>query len=361
MPAGGVRLLVMKGKAGIGPDEKKGRGLMKVAYLYGPRDLRLVEREPDELRPHEVRIQVTYTGICGTDLHVYDGLVFGAMTLPRPMGHEYAGRIVEVGAEVTGLQVGQRVTAMPSGACGRCVLCRTGRSAVCRQRYRSRTGSWAQEIVTPQELVYPLPDTVSDRAAALTEPLACAVRAVDRAELHTGDRVCIIGAGPIGLLVERVVLASGAQTVIVSEPSEYRRALAQRLGAHRVVDPRQEDLVGAVHELTDGLGADVVFEAVGLPATIEQAMAVAAPGGTVVIVGVADREARASFLPQELFWKELTIRASRESTYGAERAIRWLSRLDFEPIITHVFPLEQVTQAIALARSGAAGKILLQP
>jgi 2-desacetyl-2-hydroxyethyl bacteriochlorophyllide A dehydrogenase len=332
------------------------------AYLYGPRDLRLLDGPADTVGPGEVRIAISYTGICGTDLHLYGGMIFGAaMTQPRPLGHEYAGHIVEVGPAVTGLRVGQRVTAMPSGPCGRCLLCRTGRPAVCQHRYRARTGAWAPAIVAPAEFVYPLPDAVSDRLAAMTEPLACAVRAVDRAGLRSADRVCIIGGGPIGLMLLKLAQASGASLTIISEPSPYRRALAERLGADRVVDPTTAPLAAAVAELTDGLGADVVFEAVGLPATIEQALTAAAPGGRVVIVGVTDRDAEAGFRPQEIFWKELMIIGSREWTNGADRALRWLSRLDLEPIITHTFPLAEAQAAIDLALTGQAGKILLQP
>jgi (R,R)-butanediol dehydrogenase / meso-butanediol dehydrogenase / diacetyl reductase len=333
------------------------------AFLFGPRDLRLVERQPDPVGPGQARIAVSFTGICGTDLHISSGMNFGVdMALPRPFGHEYAGRVVEVGAGVTGLSVGDRVTAMPSAPCGRCVLCRTGRESVCRNRARAvSNGSWASSLVAPVELIWRLPDDVPDRLAAITEPLACAVRAVERARLHSADRVCIIGGGPIGLLIMLVARASGARTVIVSEPSSYRRALAQRLGADVVVDPRAANLTNVVHDLTDGLGADVVFESVGVPATIEQAIALAAPGGTVAIVGVTDLDARATFAPQELFFKELTIVSSRESTHAADRSLRWLGKLDVEPLITHTFALSDMQTALDLALSGQAGKVLLEP
>jgi 2-desacetyl-2-hydroxyethyl bacteriochlorophyllide A dehydrogenase len=335
---------------------------MHAAYLYGPRDLRLVERPPDPVGFGQARIEVSYTGICGTDLHIYGGMIFGAgMTLPRPFGHEYAGRVVEVGEDVTGLRLGDRVTAMPSAPCRRCLLCRTGRESVCRNRFRALSGSWSPSLVAPVELIWKLPDDVPDRLAAMTEPLACAVRAVDRARLRPADRVCIVGGGPIGLLIMKIARSSGARLIVVSEPSAYRRGLAGRLGADVVVDPRAEDLVATVRGLTDGLGADVVFEAVGLPATIEAAIGVAAPGGTVAIVGVTDIDARATFQPQEVFFKELTIVGSREFTHGADRSLRWLSRLDLEPLITHTFPLAEVNAAIDLALSGQAGKILLEP
>jgi 2-desacetyl-2-hydroxyethyl bacteriochlorophyllide A dehydrogenase len=335
---------------------------MLAAYLYGPRDLRLIEQAPDHLEPDEVRIEVACSGICGTELHLYGGMIFGApASRPQALGHEYAGRVIEVGSRVRGLAIGDRVTSIPGGPCHRCRLCRLGRLSMCPHRVTGRRGAWAPELVVPAEIVWQLPANVSDRLGALTEPLACAVRAVERAGLHNGDRVCIIGAGPIGLLIQVVAQASGAQTTIVSEPSAFRRGLAEQLGASRLVDPLAEEVVGVVHTLTDGLGADVVFEAVGHPATVEQAIAAAAPGGTVVIAGVADRDARATINPQEIFFKELTLRGTKGVVHGVDRALRWLQTLDLEPLITHTYPLTQAPVAVETALAGAAGKVLLIP
>jgi 2-desacetyl-2-hydroxyethyl bacteriochlorophyllide A dehydrogenase len=335
---------------------------MQCAYLYGPRDLRLVEREPLALGPDDVRVQVALSGICGTDLHVYGGMAFGAASSePRPFGHEFAGRVVEVGDTVTTVRVGDRVTAIPNVPCGKCSLCRSGRAYACQHRGGLKSGSWAPTVVIAERNVFRLPDDVSDRLGALTEPLACAVRAVDRSGLTSGDRVCVVGGGPIGLFAAVIAKASGASTVIVSEPRPYRQELARALGVDRVVDPTATDLPAAVRDATDGLGAEVVFEAVGHPKTIEQAITAAAPGATVVVVGVTDAAAQISFPGQELFHRELTIRGTRGPTFAVERAIRWLATLDFSPIITHTFPLSEVNEAIEIGLRGEAGKILLVP
>ena len=335
---------------------------MQAAYLFGPRDLRLVERDLPALRPGDVRVRVGYSGLCGTELHLYTGMVFGQpATEPQPMGHEFSGTVVEIGPEVTALHVGDRVTAIPGGPCYQCELCRIGRPSMCPNRVSLRSGAWAHEIVLPAQIAWRIPDDVSDRAAALTEPLACAVRAVDRSAMRSGDRVCVVGGGPIGLLIASVVKASGARTLIVSEPRPFRRELAHRLGADVVVDPTAEDLATVVRGATDGMGCDVVFEAVGHPATVETAIALAAPGGTVMIAGVADRDHVARFKPQELFFKELTIRGTKGVTWGVDRALRWLGKLDLEPIITHTLPLSEAQAAVELALSGEAGKVYLRP
>jgi 2-desacetyl-2-hydroxyethyl bacteriochlorophyllide A dehydrogenase len=232
---------------------------------------------------------------------------------------------------------------------------------MCPNRVSLRSGSWAPEIVLPAQIAWRVPDDVSDRAAALTEPLACAIRAVDRSELRSGDRVGVVGGGPIGLLIAAVAKASGARTLIVAEPKPVRRELALKLGADLVVDPTAEDLPAIVDEATDGAGCEVVFEAVGHPKTIETAIDLASPGGMVLVAGVADREHVASFNPQQLFFKELTIRGTKGVTWGVDRALRWLGRLDLEPLITHTLPLEKAPEAVELALSGQAGKVYLRP
>lgn len=335
---------------------------MLAAYLYGPRDLRLVEREPLELRPEDIRVEVIYSGICGTELHLYGGMVFGTpATEPAALGHEFSGRVVEVGQAVTTLRVGDRVTAIPGGPCYQCELCRIGRPSMCPHRVSIRSGAWAPTLVLPARIAWRIPDDVSDRAGALTEPLACAVRAVDRSEMRNGDRVVVVGGGPIGLLIVAIAKASGAHTVVLSEPRAFRRQLGLRLGADLAVDPAADDLAAVVAEATRGFGADVVFEAVGHPRTVEQAIALAAPGGTVLIAGVADRDDAASFKPQELFFKELTIRGTKGVTWGVDRALRWLGRLDLEPLVTHTLPLAQAREAVELALHGDSGKVVLQP
>jgi L-iditol 2-dehydrogenase len=345
---------------------------MLSAYLYGPGDLRLVEREPLALRPQDVRVEVFYSGICGTELHLYGGMIFGAPATvpganapgspePAPLGHEFSGRVVEIGAAVTTLAVGDRVTAIPGGPCYQCELCRIGRPSMCPNRVSIRSGAWARTLVLPAQIAWRIPDDVSDRAGALTEPLACAVRAVERSELSSGDRVVVVGGGPIGLLIVAVAKASGAHTVVLSEPRAFRRQLARRLGADLTVDPTTEDLGEIVGQATHGFGADVVFEAVGHPRTVEQAIGLAAPGGTVLIAGVADRDEAASFRPQELFFKELTIRGTKGVTWGVDRALRWLGRLDLEPLISHTLPLARAQEAVELALHGDSGKVVLQP
>lgn len=335
---------------------------MRAAYLFGTNDLRFVETKPPLIGADDVRVEVAKTGICGTDIHVYQGMAFGpASGEPRPFGHEFSGRVTEVGGAVQGFCVGDRVTAVPSTPCGRCSLCRSGKASVCQSRVGLRGGSWAASVVAPAQNLFHLPDDVSDELGAATEPMACAVRAVERAGITPGDRVCVVGAGTIGLFVTAVAKASGASSVIVSEPKAYRRDLATRVGADAVIDPAGTDAAEAVRALTGGLGAEVVIEAVGVPRTIEQAATFAAPGATLLIVGVPDAAALVSFPGQDFYAKEITIRGTRGPTHMVERAIRLLATLDVAPVVTHTFPLAHAVEAIELSVAGNAGKVMLQP
>ena len=335
---------------------------MKAAYHHGIRDLRVDEVNPEPVGADEVRIAVAYGAVCGSDLHVYahGRNVVDSRHGPLPAGHEFSGRVIETGSAVMAYRPGDRVTAIPGGPCNRCTLCRTGKQSMCRDRVSGRTGAWAESIVVPSEIVYRLPDDVSDRAGSITEPLACAIRAVDRSGLRTADRICVVGGGPLGLLILMMAKATGARTAVVSDPSPYRRALAERLGADLTVDPRSANLKEVLSELTEGYGPEVVFEVVGLQATIEQAIDLAAPGGTVVIAGVADQDALVQVSPAGVFYRELTIRGTKGITHGMDRALRWLGAMDVEPLLTHTFPLARAADAVELSLTGGCGKVLIQ-
>jgi threonine dehydrogenase-like Zn-dependent dehydrogenase len=195
----------------------------------------------------------------------------------------------------------------------------------------------------------------------MAEPVSCAVHALDLAQMRTGSSVAIIGAGGIGLSLLQLSKRSGAAVAVLSEPDPRRRALAKELGADVVVDPKAEDANEAVRAATDGLGADVVFEAVGHPATCEQALQVAAKGARIVLVGVNPPAAEMKIKPFDLFSRELTITASYMRPYSFGRALRWLMALDVEPILGPVYPLDQTLTAIHALRDKVGIKPIVKP
>ena len=225
--------------------------------------------------PGEVKIKVHWCGICGSDLHEYlAGPIFIPVEKPHPLtgkkapiilGHEFSGEIVQIGAGVPAIQVGDRVTASASRSCGECFWCKRGETIICEKNAGTglqADGAFAEYVNVPA--YDKLPDSVTFEEAALAEPLAVGVHAMKRAQIQPEDNVVIVGAGTIGLSVLQAARASGAKITMVVEKAEARKAYARQLGATMVLDPSRMDIPGAVHEATGGVGADLGFECVGI-------------------------------------------------------------------------------------------------
>ncbi|MEZ4865504.1 MAG: alcohol dehydrogenase catalytic domain-containing protein [Caldilineaceae bacterium] len=339
---------------------------MRAAFLYGRLDVRLESAPTPQIEhPDEVQIAVIYTGICGSELHAIEGHQLTKPTeqsnrpTPSQLGHEYAGVVTAVGAAVQSIQIGQRVTVAPRGPCHQCDLCRHGVTAICRKTTQ-RGGSWADYIIAPAKLVYALPDSVPLAIGALTEPLSAALRIIDRAELRSGMNVCVIGAGPIGLCAAVLAKQGGAAKVIVSDTRPSRRALAKRMGIHIVVDPTQDDLYTVVMDHTGGRGVEVSIEAVGLEPALSESLRMVSIGGMVVWGGLAPTDLIVPLSPNDMFMREYTLRTSWGGIELFERTLRLEQSIDWSPMVEEIFPLDQVTDAIAYARTTAAGKVLLR-
>ncbi len=239
----------------------------------------------------EVRIEIARCGICGTDLH----LVLEKYARPGSvLGHEWCGRIVELGAGVQEWSVGDRVVSAPSPTCGECRSCRRGRPAVCRRRgatdYLSFRGAYAEYVIANGANLRKVPDEVDDRAAALTEPLAVVLHALTLAELEQEDRVLVTGAGPLGLMVTAALRARGIDEITVSEPSALRREQAMRVGARRVVEPGDLPEPPMGEPVADAY--DIVFECCGQPDAATSALNQLDRGGTMILLGTGFREPR---------------------------------------------------------------------
>ncbi|MCI0372657.1 MAG: alcohol dehydrogenase catalytic domain-containing protein [candidate division NC10 bacterium] len=331
---------------------------MRTTVWHGGETFTLEERPVPTAGSTEVLIQVAACGICGTDVHIIEDK-FPLYPPPRVIGHEYTGTVVAVGARVQKVRPGDRVVVEPGYTCGDCYFCRQGRENLCQQRV-VHPGGFAEYTCVPERLVHPLPEGISFEMGTLAEPLACALRAWDLAALHSGVCVGILGGGAVGLLLTQLALHSGAVKVILSEPREHRRAVAKQLGAV-AVDPTREDLPVTMQAETGGLGPEVIFDAVGHPALLIQALDLVQRGGTVLEVGVADPAAVASIRPYLLFEKELTVRASHMRPYTFHRAVRWLTRLTLAPLLGVEFRLEETLEAIRSQRAGKGIKIVVKP
>lgn len=269
---------------------------MKALVWLGPADLQLRDVPLPALASGDVLIETSAVGICGSELSGY----LGKNSLRRPpliMGHEAAGRITQIADETTLAdgstgQTGMRVTFNPLIVCGTCDRCRAGLTNLCRQRQlvgAHRPGAFASFVAVPGAQCWPVPATLSDITASLTEPLACAVRAVSLAHLSRGNSLLILGAGPIGLFCLAVARSLGITEVLVSDMLPARLAIAQQWGATAILNARNTDVVQTVQETYNG-GVTAVIDAVGAATTRAQAVQAVVPGGRVVFIGLHDEE-----------------------------------------------------------------------
>ena len=332
---------------------------MRSAVWYGGEDIRIEEMANPPLGPDDVRVRVIASAVCGTDVHSLEGK-FPLTVPPRVLGHEFSGIVEEVGSNVTKVKVGDRVATEPGVVCNSCWYCRNAQEHLCANRTMS-PGAFGTHTVLLSRLLWKIPDSMSFDVAAMAEPVACAVHALDLAQMRTGATVAIVGAGGIGLSLLQLCLHSGAVKTVVSEPDPKRRALAKELGADVVLDPRREDPIEGVKDATYGLGADVVFEAVGHPATSELSVKLAGKGGHIVLVGVNPPGAKMQVEPYELYAKELSIVAVYMRPYTLGRALRWLEKLNLEPILGPSYPLEETLAAIHALRDKVGIKPLVKP
>lgn len=278
---------------------------MKATRYYGKHDIRTEDiPEPATIAGY-VKVKNEWTGICGTDLHEYDdGPMFcpapGAshpltgMKLPIVLGHEISGVVAEIGEGVTKVKVGDRVAVEPYVVCNECEFCKEGRYNICTKAaflgLSGESGGFAEFCVAEERFVHPLGE-LSTEVGALVEPLAVAHHAIMRSGVQAGQTAVVVGAGPIGLFVTAILRAIGVETVYNVEISAIRKAKAQASGSTLVIDPTEEDVVKKIHELTNGRGVDVAFEAVGASPALQTAIDVTKSGGNVVNISIWSRKA----------------------------------------------------------------------
>ncbi|POP31213.1 L-threonine 3-dehydrogenase [Lactonifactor longoviformis] len=349
---------------------------MKSIIFKKPGVFAYEERE----KPHiaagdDVLIKVLGVGICGTDLHV---LMDPPLHPARPniiFGHEYCGEVTEVGSDVTNLSPGDRVIVDPHPPCGHCRHCRSDRPEMCTTLYSQQGTPYADHGLTrglftdgaltsytcvPAHSVYKIAPQTPWRIAALAEPLSCVGYAIEKLKIQAGDTVCVLGAGPMGLLFASMAKANGAVQVIVSEPHQFRREKAKKCGATKTVDPARENLKEICLSATHGLGVDHCIEAVGqlLPAALD----VIRPGGKILMFG-HDETAAPPIRLAEIVRKEAQIFGGFLGKYYFEKTARIIESgtLPLEEIVTHTFPLSQYRQGLDLLRAGKALKVVIYP
>ena len=310
----------------------------------------------------EVLVRTTAVGICGSDTHAAHGR-HPFVALPYAPGHEVLGVVAETGASMDGFPTGQRVVVEPDLPCWDCKMCNTGRENLCENlRFFGcgwEQGGLADYFTIPANRLHPVPDDLDDRAAALIEPLSTPVHAVRLGGPVDGKAVAVIGAGPIGLLVLKVLRAHGARRIVVTDVLDTKQDLAVQFGADAAVDARAQDVVEQVRTAL-GESADVVFDCVAAEATLGQAVAMASKGGTVVVVGVPTGRAHLS-MP---VIQDHQIRIQGSATYLPDdyvESIRLLREgaVRSEDFVTAVYPVIDVSEAFVQAGSGQHLKVLV--
>lgn len=335
---------------------------MRAAVVDAPGRLRVGSIPDPTPGDGEVVVAVKACGICATDLHIAAGEFIARY--PLVPGHEFAGDIVEVGRGVTDVRVGDRVAVDPSLFCGRCYFCRSNMGNHCLDWNglgTTRPGGFAEFVAVPARNVYQL-GALDHAQGAFVEPLACVVYGMRRLAPRAGDDALLIGAGPIGLLLLQTLRRAGSGRITVTDRRGDRLEVAARLGADATVRAG-EDGLDELRELAP-LGFDVIVDASGVASAIEDHLALAKPGGKVLLFGVCAREDRIALSPFEVYRKDLTIIGSFALCYTFNPALMLLQSgaVDVRPLITHEFTLDRWPEALETVRNGVASlKVQIRP
>jgi len=328
----------------------------------------LLEVPIPEIKSDEVLVKVKATSICGSDLHIYQWNEWSQsrIKVPQIMGHELAGEVVEVGKEVTSVKIGDYVSAETHIPCGRCYPCRTGKPEVCLHLKIlgvDRDGAFAEYVAIPEIDVWKNDPSIPPESASIQEPLGNAVDTV-LAEDVAAKTVLCLGDGPVGLLAIGVAKASGASLIIATDLRDYRLELAQKMGAHIILNPRRDNVEEVVLDHTHGAGVDVVLEMSGSPEALAQGLRLVTPGGRVSLLGLFDRNVEVD-LNNGVVLKAVRVygitgRRMFSTWYKSSRLLS-SGLLDVTPLITHKFPLTEFQKGMELMGRGECGKVVLFP
>ena len=335
---------------------------MLAASYIGDRTFTVEEAEPVAPGPGQVRIDVAFVGICGTDLHILHGAMDGRVAMPAVIGHEMSGRVAAVGEGVVDWSPGDPVTVMPLDSCGACPACRAGHGHICQELVFvgiDAAGAMQQSWTVDEKLLVALPENLALEHGALAEPVAVAVHDVRRSGLQAGERALVVGGGPIGLLIAAAARDGGGE-VLLSEPNAFRRSVAEGLGV-RTVDPTSEDLVGVVEAWSGGAGVPVAFEVSGAPAGLAGATHALGVRGRLVVVAIHPGPVPVDL--HRVFWRELTLIGARVyERRDFEQAVALVASggVPADALISKVEPLTRTPEAFAtLEAGGEVMKVLI--
>jgi len=339
---------------------------MKAAVFYKKNDIRIRDYPLRKLHRGEILLKVHACGVCGTDVHIYEGAEGSATVFPPViLGHEFSGEVCEIGDDVKDTKVGDRVCVDPNIYCGKCHYCRNGKAHLCERLKAvgvTIDGGFAEYCIVPENQIYKLPEHVSFEQGAMSEPIACCLHGADLSGISPGDRVLIIGGGTIGLIMLQLAKIAGAAKIILSEPVKEKRHRAVTLGADVVIDPTRENIEETVNKHT-GCGVNIAIECVGIKQTMEQAIQSACKGGTVMMFGLTPPDCEIPLKPFDIFRRELTLKSSFINPFTQARAVELLSsgRIKVNDLISDVVLLDNIAQVFEKEDSRLSGKVIIKP
>ncbi|MBJ2137948.1 L-threonine 3-dehydrogenase [Paraglaciecola agarilytica] len=338
--------------------------MKSLAKLKSEKGIWLHDSELPVVGHNDLLIKIRKTAICGTDMHIYNWDEWSQKTIPVPMvvGHEYVGEVVEIGEEVRGFSIGDRVSGEGHITCGHCRNCRAGRRHLCRNTSGvgvDRPGAFAEYLSIPAFNAFKIPDNISDDLAAIFDPFGNAVHTALSFDL-VGEDVLITGAGPIGVMAAAVAQHVGARHVVITDINEYRLDLARKMGATRAVNVAKENLKDVMNDLGMSEGFDVGLEMSGVPAAFRDMLDKMNHGGKVAMLGIPPGDVAVDW--NKVIFKGLVIKG----IYGREMFETWYKMasliqggLDLSPIITHQFNIDEFQQGFDTMGSGHSGKVIL--
>jgi D-arabinitol dehydrogenase (NADP+) len=326
---------------------------MTAARIPSPGNVEILEVSDSPVTERDVLVRVYASGICGTDVHIFRGDYMGSY--PIIPGHEFAGVVEAVGSSVSRIRVGDRVAIEPNVACDNCHACLNNRQNFCENWNGigvTLPGGMAELVAVPEKAVFDI-GALPFPVAAFVEPLACVLHGVERARFRLADRVLIVGAGPIGILLTKMILLQGAFEITQVDKNKNRLALAEESGASHVLSS-----VDSVKEEA----FDVVVDATGVPSLMERTLGFARYGGTILLFGVPPQKSTVTFPAFPIFRKGLTILSSFTSVRNSVQAVRLLSSgaIDVSSLVSHTLPLKDLRAGLNLMETGNDGALKVQ-
>lgn len=342
------------------------RALIKKEKGFG--NMELAEIDEPIINDDQVKIKVEYSGICGSDIHSYKG-EYNNIKPPVVLGHEFSGYVTEIGKNVTGIKVGDRVTSQTTfEICGVCEYCKTGDYNLCSSRKGLGTqanGSFAEYVVARKESVHVLPENVDLLSAALTEPLACCTHpAIEKTNIEIGEFVLVFGPGPIGLLLAQVAKAKGAYTILAgTAKDEKRMELGKKLGIDRTINIQEENIEEVIKELTHGYGVNKVFDCSGSIHAVNSGLNLLRKKGTLVQVGIFAKSLN-ELDEEKIIQKELVYigsRSQKPSSWDLALYLLDTGKVNAKDLVTKIYSLEDWQEAFDKVIGGEEIKVVFQP